>query len=206
MRKQSGILAVLLCAIVASAGLGFVLSRNETASLPPASEAVGEQPLPSPAHAPSAPLAVAAPSERVSEAHGEADEAMRKRLTVIGKRATAPLARRWSEEARDPRWNAFRDKIAGFFENAQLEGVELVSVDCRTTLCRYELAVDDRRAIEKMLDLAREERAFDGAMGIPVFEDDRFTVYLAPPGVPLIEKPKAGPILDRAKQAFGIQG
>lgn len=186
MSKRRMIVGGLLAAVIAT-GLAALL-RSKDAADASTKEVVVVPAAPARSAGTAKKEASKTTAATPSAAPDDDAEAMRKRVAAVGKRATAPFLERWSHEQRDPRWSSFENKISSFFEHPRLHGVDLVSVDCRTTLCRYELVLDDREALTRMLALAGEERVFEGTMGIPVLDGDRYTMFLAPPGMQLVER------------------
>jgi hypothetical protein len=205
VKKQARVLIVILCAVALCSLLALMEHKEDVrASSPVVRVATPARALNS--APPEAPTAANGEPREHPPADEDAEAALRKRIANIGKRATAPLAERWAHEPRDPRWGPFQSKIASFLDDFRHDGLELVSVDCRTTLCRYELLVEDREAIQRMLDVARNEHTFEGSMGIPVFDEDRFTMYLSPPGVPLLKRQLPPQLMELAKKSFGVDG
>jgi hypothetical protein len=177
----------ILIGLFAVAGIGAYRSRPSLA--PRAIEVTpGEPTSVVRAHAPigGAVRAAPEPTDTTSEPPaGSSEQEGAAELSKAVANVTAPLHDRWEQEPKDARWRDLEREIAQFFQDPRLSGLEFVSVDCRTTLCRYEVALADQEALHNMLRVATEVRPFDGALGLPTMQGNHMAVYLAPPGVSL---------------------
>jgi hypothetical protein len=125
-------------------------------------------------------------------------------MPELAKNLTEPLKARWQREPKDAKWAGLEREIETFFHDPRLSGITFVSADCRTTLCRYEIALSEADAFRNMLDVAQVARPFAGAVGVPALDGDRLTVFLAPPGVPLLGEPARPELIERVRRHFRI--
>lgn len=92
------------------------------------------------------------------------------------------------DEAIEAEWEQHRqDHFAHFFHSDDLVGARLQTVECRTTLCRLEVALDNQDALTQLVSRVTELLE-PGAQGILFTEDEDplyVKVYLSRSGYPL---------------------
>jgi len=130
----------------------------------PEKEHALQQVAASPSTAPSAelkpdpgPEAEPPPAEHVADIAAEAEaerfvgfpESSQETMARLDERAE--LSNRWDGETQDPGWTGeIEDRIRGLLSNAELQENLLKEVDCRESICRFQLATGENTHSEVM--------------------------------------------------------
>lgn len=104
---------------------------------------------------------------------------------------TAPLAARFDAEPSDDRWAAFQGAMRGAIDDAlaaaNTAGSRLVSLECRSTLCRteVELASPAMLSFTELGGRVQEDERVASTVGKFHLQGERAVIYTAPPGLQL---------------------
>lgn len=95
--------------------------------------------------------------------------------------ALAPFHQRWSQESKSSAWGPeYESELHDFFAELEIGGAELVSADCRETLCRIEVSCDSHDILRQVIAASAGREKLRTRVGIPWVRDGHLVSFVTP--------------------------